>query len=648
MDASSSYSYMPLNATNEVRLMRLLPGQDSSPISVEIYHVTLDSNPQYEALSYAWGLKDDACHAMVGSSKIVISTNLHEVLQHLRSTRNKRTLWIDAICIDQNNDKERGQQVGLMRDVYRTASRAIIWLGAKCSSSDRALKFLEYLSQLKNYSELREDENWEALDELLARPWWSRAWVLQEAWGATDAILQCGPSIISWDIVERAASQLGILDNLRYWVNWIDEDRKKQKIRGKTALAMVDSTTPLLERLVVGLSYQNPWRLRLWESNKRRYGLALHLVSGKPKGDYGSTFSDLLWNTWDRRAADPRDKIYSIIGVAGRDLLPKILPDYSKPMGQVYKEVARSIIMTEKNLDILLAANGVAGTDLLPSWVPDWRTEANDLRPTLLVNGSRVFTLFHFSSLTEIDDSHYCWFSASGESKATFELDSTLDTLTVSAVIFDKIADMTDTFRTNETRRFWAEGEGVFHDPTTAELRQFREDASSAYILAARSRGALLNDESCVTDTSLEKEVNKVLAAGYLRRPYARCDRHGSKFTYHVAANIMRQRRFFVTEAGHFGIGANVARRGDYLCIIAGCNYPMILRKTDCSDSFRLVANAYVDGVMQGEVLSPSSPWNMNTGLPSNMSGSLVHEEGCVSSNRQPTAPTRWQKIMIR
>ncbi|KAI1735500.1 heterokaryon incompatibility protein-domain-containing protein, partial [Xylaria scruposa] len=621
MDASSSYSYMPLKATNEVRLMNLLPSQDSSPISVEIFHVMLDYNPQYEALSYAWGLKDDAFHVLAGSAKIAISTNLHEALQHLRSTQHKRTLWIDALCIDQNNDKERSQQISLMRDIYRTASKVIIWLGARCSSSDRALKFLEFLSQhWPSDCDPESDEDWEALDELFARPWWSRAWVLQEAWSANDAILQCGPSIISWDIIERASSGVALMNDLSYRAD-------KDPPRGKNSWA--DATTPLLKKLVLGLSYTSYRRLHLWESNKRRYGLALHLVCGKPKGSYGSIFSDLLWNTWDRQAADPRDKIYAIIGVAGSDLLPMLVPDYSKPVEQVYKEVARSIIMTEKHLDILFAANGVGGTDLLPSWVPDWRTEANDVRPTLLVNGSRVFTLFHFSSFISVDDSHRCMFSASGGSKATFEFDSTLDTLTVSAVIFDKIADMTDTFRTNETRCFWDKTAAHFDGPATAGLQQFHEDVNSAYMLAARSRGVLPNNQARVVDASLEKEVNNVLMAGYTS---SRGDKWGYKYMYHVAASIMRQRRFFVTEAGHFAIGANVAQPGDYLCIIAGCNYPMILRKDDRNDGFRLVADAYVGGAMEGEVLSPRSPWHI--GSSSDMS-------------QQPIEPIQWQRIMI-
>ncbi|KAI0878054.1 hypothetical protein GGS24DRAFT_445271 [Hypoxylon argillaceum] len=426
-----------------------------------------------------------------------------------------------------------------MRDVYRKASHAIIWLGAKSSSGDRALEFLSR-ALADSLDGLWDSEGWDSLDELLARPWWSRAWVLQEA------ILQCGSSIISWNIIERASSQLALLDNLAFSILWANEDPRREKNSWKGVLTTVDATTPLLERLVVCLLIVCPYRLCLWESNKRRYGLVLHLVGGKPKGSYGSIFSDLLWNTWDREAADPRDKIHSIIAVAGSELLPRIIPDYSKPMEHVYKEVARSIMMTEKHLDILLAANGVAGTDLLPSWPPDWRTEANDLRPTLLINGNRMFTLFHFGWFIEIEDSHCCLFSASGGSEATFELDSTLDTLTVLAVIFDKIADMTKTVCTSETRHFWDRGAFFFPDPTTADLQQLREDVGSAYMLAARSRGISLNNQAHAVDTSLEKEVNEVLAAGYARKFYGRRSDEGIyRYMYHVAANIMRRRRVF-------------------------------------------------------------------------------------------------------
>ncbi|KAI1184097.1 heterokaryon incompatibility protein-domain-containing protein [Nemania serpens] len=120
------------------------PGQYSSPTSVEIFHITLDSSPQYEALSYAWDSKDHAPRVLLDSVRIAISTNWHEALQHLRSTQQKPTLWIDALCTDQNKDKERSEQVNFMR----TGSYVLIWLGAKRASSDRALNFLEFLSRL--------------------------------------------------------------------------------------------------------------------------------------------------------------------------------------------------------------------------------------------------------------------------------------------------------------------------------------------------------------------------------------------------------------------------------------------------------------------------------------------------------------------
>ncbi|KAI1133663.1 heterokaryon incompatibility protein-domain-containing protein [Nemania abortiva] len=549
MEPSSNYSYTLLKTANEIRLIYLLPGQNSSPISFDIFH--------------AWGSKDDAHQAVIGSAKIAVSSNLHEALQHLRSSQHKRTLWIDALCIDQNNDKERSQQIRLMRDVYRTASQVIIWLGPDCASSDRALKFLEFLSKLGDgqpdmLSILESNGDWDALDELFARPWWSRAWVLQEAWSAANAILQCGPSIIPWNNIERASSHMARWNNTDHWTREIP----------------------------FGLQHVNPDQLRSWEPTKRRYGLALHLACGESKS---FTFLDLLWNTWDREAANPRDKIYSILGVARNELIPRIIPDYSKPMEQVYKEVARSIIMTEENLEILLAANGVAGTGMLPSWVPDWRTEANENRPTLLFNGSRAFNIL--SSLDKLETRRYR-FLASGESKALFKFDDTLDTLIVSAMIFDRIASMTDEFRTCETWRLWG-GIGRCRIATEA-LQQFREDVNAAYMLAAKSRGTPVDDQLSVTNSSLTRQVDEVLAAGYsgtLNYLYTGEDAY--KYMYCATANIMRHRRFLVTEAGRFAIGDSVAQQGDYLCIIGGCNYPMILRQVDGHDYFRVVTHAY-------------------------------------------------------
>ncbi|KAL8366068.1 hypothetical protein RB595_004717 [Gaeumannomyces hyphopodioides] len=94
------------------------------------------SSNEYEALSYVWGSPDDCLPVIMdGSFSLSITKNLHSALQHLRSEKKPRTIWADAICIN--------QQVRLMGDLYRNAGRVVAWLGPEADDSTLALELAE-------------------------------------------------------------------------------------------------------------------------------------------------------------------------------------------------------------------------------------------------------------------------------------------------------------------------------------------------------------------------------------------------------------------------------------------------------------------------------------------------------------------------
>jgi hypothetical protein len=107
-----------------------------------------DYNPQYEALSHSWG-KDAAIHRVYikdedlpsKSSKryLQIRSNLESALRHLRYPDRSRTLWIDAICINQGDALERGAQVKRMQKIYQRASLVVLWIGPEQDSSSLAI-----------------------------------------------------------------------------------------------------------------------------------------------------------------------------------------------------------------------------------------------------------------------------------------------------------------------------------------------------------------------------------------------------------------------------------------------------------------------------------------------------------------------------
>ena len=120
--ASQTYQYLPMKADREIRLLYLEPGSSKSRLSCSLSIVTLSKTPVYKALSYTWGKPVfPASMKCSPSGQICITENLSVALCHLRLKDRVRVLWVDAICINQQDLVERSQQVSLMRDIYEEA-----------------------------------------------------------------------------------------------------------------------------------------------------------------------------------------------------------------------------------------------------------------------------------------------------------------------------------------------------------------------------------------------------------------------------------------------------------------------------------------------------------------------------------------------
>ncbi|PVH78533.1 hypothetical protein DL98DRAFT_357436, partial [Cadophora sp. DSE1049] len=89
----------------------------------------LADKPDYEALSYAWGEPVLNHEIEFPEGNLPITQHLYSALQKLRPQHQSRRLWVDAICINQNDKTEKGHQVALMADIYRGASGVVAWLG---------------------------------------------------------------------------------------------------------------------------------------------------------------------------------------------------------------------------------------------------------------------------------------------------------------------------------------------------------------------------------------------------------------------------------------------------------------------------------------------------------------------------------------
>lgn len=156
--------YTPLNVgRNQIRLIRLKPRYYQHPrrsprrvsnvaVFCELEHAFRGDDISYTALSYAWGQENHPRPISVGETILNVSVNLEEALREVRDERNDVMLWVDQICINQEDEIERGHQVQQMKQIYAEATCVIAWVGPAAHNSDLVL------AQLNSIGEEAHDE----------------------------------------------------------------------------------------------------------------------------------------------------------------------------------------------------------------------------------------------------------------------------------------------------------------------------------------------------------------------------------------------------------------------------------------------------------------------------------------------------------
>ena len=207
-----------------IRLIHLNAGLRNDSISIQIHeNVSLENAPVYEALSYAWGESRKTGSISCGSESIAVTQNLATALVQIRDPDKIRTLWIDQICINQDDVDERNKQVALMGKIYSKAEKVVVWLGDGHPDDGMAFDFaprlLSYLPPLsaghgvtrrglvaRHALPLIDCPGWIALSRIFSRPYFRRSWIIQEVALARHAAVHCGPYVIDWDVLATASS----------------------------------------------------------------------------------------------------------------------------------------------------------------------------------------------------------------------------------------------------------------------------------------------------------------------------------------------------------------------------------------------------------------------------------------------------------
>ncbi|KAH7130054.1 heterokaryon incompatibility protein-domain-containing protein [Dendryphion nanum] len=350
-----SYIYDKLKSEKSIRVLELCPGRSDDIIQCRLRDVELNEKLQYKALSYTWGSLTDKSYVLCHRKKVEIPTNLYEFLRRLRDPTQVRHLWADSICINQSDLKERGYQVSKMALIYTTAQEVLIWLGTEDPFSylasdldvcDEAVFMLPSRDPRREVNKtitpcwdtpLKLSEQaksfWTAYAKISRRDWFTRIWVIQEAGLARKATFVIGQRLINFQRFLDVQFELG-----------------------KSALNVIEQ---------FGIDFHD----NLFRSFSGKLSIS---------NEYGTCdFLELLSYSSDKKASDPRDHVFALLGHPSATLngLSIIEPDYERSCTEIFHDIAVKIIQETMNLRILSAANSFKiddRNDTLPSWAPRW------------------------------------------------------------------------------------------------------------------------------------------------------------------------------------------------------------------------------------------------------------------------------------
>ncbi|KAK3937160.1 putative het domain protein [Diplogelasinospora grovesii] len=352
--------YRPLDSVHqEIRLLRLLPAERiNDPLQAELLYGLLDdADGSYEALSYTWGETNRTGVVSLDGgqckTELCITTNLDTALRYIRLPKEPRILWVDAICINQDDLAERSHQVTLMRSIYSRCSRDIAWLGALSPDSEadkevrRGMDFMRKL-QSKRLEDLVAEyfgkffldyDQQDMLEALFKNPrLWSRVWVMQELACAPEVTLMYMDETLDWRVVSDFLGDGPYADAFHLPA-------------GHHSVSLVSAVFDRAQTI----------------EHQRRI-----MRDVESKG-YTSTLLDVLARFKFATSTDPRDRIYGLLGLVSEK--HNIRVDYRKAASEVFAEASRLMIDSSANLDII--CQNPWRTDELPeppfcSWAADF------------------------------------------------------------------------------------------------------------------------------------------------------------------------------------------------------------------------------------------------------------------------------------
>jgi hypothetical protein len=622
-ETCSRYQYLSLCSAKAIRVLKILDQNLDNVPCCSLTEVELNLQPSYIALSYTWGspgkeatergVTAERCKQIFCENGFIsVTQNLSDFLRDVRRFHRhllEEFIWIDAVCINQDNLNERAAQVKIMGDVYMQAKSVVIWLGGAEQTTQLALELMVAIenkeiplvdARIDNPQPLGKflgpladsDDHWNALKLMLQRTWFSRIWILQEFCLAVRFSLLCGQYEISIDKISKAAS-LGL--------------GFPTSQPGKT-ISLPGSRMVDILRLKKGMKERSP----------------------------GNLFNILLYSSTST-ATEPKDMVYGVLGMIKRSIsdaspLQSMEVSYRLSTVEIYTKFTR--LLVSEDLRLLLFQNhdphlrGYTNFQpQLPSWVPNYANglnfahgdfafkPSNDaakaLPPSPPVVRRPDGLVLNAQKVDVIEDRVVIYTSMYEDSWIARTLPDILRFLCAFKPLYFNGQP--------RSQALWLTlASGVIKADlrTTAALEIYHPIfglwvGECLLTLAGNDLGTyfrILMDLRGPIGTLAQSEMDFFPDFTMLVEfPKVRTPQKDVALAREKFRNMMKDPSsvsrpvLFRTREGLLGKSTKNVRKGDELWLIAGMPTPVVLRKPDSENYFKKIDIAYVHGIMQGE-----------------------------------------------
>ncbi|KAI1184015.1 heterokaryon incompatibility protein-domain-containing protein [Nemania serpens] len=575
-------------SNNEIRLLEILPSSgsanDDALVQCQTRIIPLSSDTPFETLSYVWGDKTDRAQINVDGNVVAITSSLALALKHIRLSESIRTIWIDQLSINQDDEREKACQVPLMGHIYSQTTQCLIWFGQippdiSLSDAKSALDFIRLVSEGKQNDGAQLSITLDldaksslpgpirALDSIRLpnNPWWTRTWTLQESILPPKACVLWGELSIEWETLSSACSNL-----------------------------VSSSFSPVLYPYLDTLN----WLIT--------QVIGLELTKANRRGPL-----DVAFRWAFRSASNPLDKVYGLMGLFEPGSLPRSQAcDYRLSPKKLYAMFTVDLIEYRRDLYPLALKYMVThpdNTEGLPNWALDmkggiqWEIQIDgDTCPWYLMH---TYNSYNAGGTTILDLNRVQYDQALNTlSLAGFKVDDIAVAVSKPSEDVPGTSNITCAGVAKMVQKWFQIAEDFYRGHTWHVPENGPRTWPEAFWRALI--GNLRVDEECQPESQATPEDME------MAKQFVQTGEKNS-ISYSLFANITRK-KLIITTAGMLGFGPHHAKVGDQVWIFHGGRMPFVLRQATgegCSiNDFLFVGPSYVDGIMEGEAVNHDKP----------------------------------------